>query len=91
MSAWVAPPYLGSYSGDDHVECYRFPLTSCPGHLEILKRRSLSYRDLPLRIAEFGLVHRFELSGALHGLFRLRQRGLFLLTELLEPSGLRIG
>ena len=46
---------------------------SCPGHLEIIKRRQLSHRDLPLRVAEFGLVHRREPSGALHGLFRLRQ------------------
>jgi threonyl-tRNA synthetase len=46
---------------------------SCPGHLEIVRRRTLSYRDLPLRIAELGLVHRREPSGALHGLFRLRQ------------------
>ncbi len=46
---------------------------SCPGHLELAKRMSLSYRDLPLRIAELGLVHRNELSGVLFGLFRLRQ------------------
>ncbi|MGC4086351.1 MAG: threonine--tRNA ligase [Polyangiaceae bacterium] len=46
---------------------------SCPGHLEIFRRRAASYRDLPLRYAEFGLVHRSEPSGTLHGLFRLRQ------------------
>ncbi|HVY28612.1 MAG TPA: threonine--tRNA ligase [Polyangiaceae bacterium] len=46
---------------------------SCPGHLEILRRRSPSYRELPLRYSEFGLVHRNEPSGTLHGLFRLRQ------------------
>jgi threonyl-tRNA synthetase len=46
---------------------------SCPGHLEIFRRRAASYRDLPLRYAEFGLVHRNEPSGTLHGLFRLRQ------------------
>lgn len=46
---------------------------SCPGHLELARRMSLSYRDLPFRIAELGLVHRNELSGSLHGLFRLRQ------------------
>jgi threonyl-tRNA synthetase len=46
---------------------------SCPGHLEILKRRVASYRDLPLRYSELGLVHRNEPSGTLHGLFRLRQ------------------
>lgn len=46
---------------------------SCPGHLEILRRRAPSYRELPLRYSEFGLVHRNEPSGTLHGLFRLRQ------------------
>ena len=46
---------------------------SCPGHLEILRRRAPSYRELPLRYAELGLVHRSEPSGTLHGLFRLRQ------------------
>lgn len=46
---------------------------SCPGHLEILRRRAPSYRELPLRYSELGLVHRNEPSGTLHGLFRLRQ------------------
>lgn len=46
---------------------------SCPGHIQILARRVLSYRDLPVRYAEFGLVHRDEQRGALHGLMRLRQ------------------
>jgi threonyl-tRNA synthetase len=46
---------------------------SCPGHLQIVQHAHLSYRDLPLRLAELGLVHRNEPSGALHGLFRLRQ------------------
>ncbi len=46
---------------------------NCPGHLQILKKRSLSHRDLPLRLSEFGIVHRDEPSGVLHGLLRLRQ------------------
>ena len=46
---------------------------NCPGHLQIVKSRSLSFRDLPLRLAEFGIVHRDEPSGVLHGLLRLRQ------------------
>jgi threonyl-tRNA synthetase len=50
-----------------------FKPVSCPGHLEILRRRSTSYRDLPLRYSELGVVHRNEPSGTLHGLFRLRQ------------------
>jgi threonyl-tRNA synthetase len=46
---------------------------SCPGHLEIARRMALSYRDLPVRLAELGVCHRNEQSGALSGLFRLRQ------------------
>jgi threonyl-tRNA synthetase len=46
---------------------------SCPGHIQILKSKRISYRDLPIRMAEFGVVHRDEQKGALHGLLRLRQ------------------
>ena len=46
---------------------------SCPGHVQLVKRMAPSYRDLPLRLAEMGVVHRDEQGGALHGLFRLRQ------------------
>jgi len=46
---------------------------SCPGHIQIVQRMAPSWRDLPLRLAEFGLVHRDEPDGALHGLMRLRQ------------------
>ena len=45
---------------------------NCPGAVEIYKQGLKSYRDLPLRMAEFGKVHRFEPSGALHGLMRVR-------------------
>ena len=58
---------------DDGKEPVALKPVSCPGHLEIVARRSLSHRDLPVRLSEFGLVHRREPSGALHGLFRLRQ------------------
>jgi threonyl-tRNA synthetase len=46
---------------------------SCPAHLQIARQRSLSWRDLPYRLGELGLVHRDERSGSLHGLFRLKQ------------------
>lgn len=46
---------------------------SCPGHIELVKRMAPSHRALPLRLGEFGLCHRREPSGALHGLFRLFQ------------------
>jgi threonyl-tRNA synthetase len=45
---------------------------NCPGHVQIFKHGLKSYRDLPLRLAEFGSVHRYEPSGALHGLLRVR-------------------
>jgi threonyl-tRNA synthetase len=45
---------------------------NCPGGILVYKRRIYSYRDLPLRMGELGLVHRHELSGALHGLMRVR-------------------
>lgn len=46
---------------------------SCPGHMELVRRLGPLWGELPVRLAEFGLVHRDEPSGALHGLFRLRQ------------------
>ena len=45
---------------------------NCPGHIQIFKNGLKSYRDLPLKIAEFGLVHRYEPSGAIHGIMRVR-------------------
>lgn len=45
---------------------------NCPGHMLLYKNKQHSYKDLPLRLAEFGQVHRYEFSGALNGLFRVR-------------------
>ena len=45
---------------------------NCPGQVQIFRQGLKSYRDLPLRMAEFGCCHRFEPSGALHGLMRVR-------------------
>lgn len=45
---------------------------NCPGAILIFKNRPRSYRELPLRLSEFGIDHRYELSGVLHGLFRVR-------------------
>ncbi|WP_044640851.1 threonine--tRNA ligase [Risungbinella massiliensis] len=45
---------------------------NCPGHMLVFKNELRSYRDLPMRLAEFGQVHRHELSGALNGMFRVR-------------------
>jgi threonyl-tRNA synthetase len=55
---------------DDRV--FAIKPMNCPGHIQIFKNGLKSYRDLPLKIAEFGKVHRFEPSGALHGLMRVR-------------------
>ncbi len=51
---------------------YRIKPMNCPGHILIYKSRPRSYRDLPLRLAEFGTVYRYERSGTLLGLFRVR-------------------
>jgi threonyl-tRNA synthetase len=70
--------HLDNYSqnmfGPLEVEEQRFRLKpmNCPGHILIYKSRLRSYRDLPLRFSEFGTVYRFERSGVLHGLTRVR-------------------
>jgi threonyl-tRNA synthetase len=46
---------------------------SCPCHIQIFRQGMRSYRELPLRMAEFGCCHRYEPSGALHGIMRVRQ------------------
>ena len=53
-------------------EDYAIKPMNCPGGMLVYKSEPHSYRDLPLRMAELGLVHRHEMSGALHGLFRVR-------------------
>jgi len=55
---------------DDRVYCCK-PM-NCPGHVQIFKNGLKSYRELPYKIAEFGKVHRYEPSGALHGMMRVR-------------------
>jgi threonyl-tRNA synthetase len=79
-SLWVASGHMEKYremmflteqrSDDERV--YTIKPMNCPGHIQIFKNGLKSYRDLPLKIAEFGKVHRFEPSGALHGLMRVR-------------------
>ncbi len=55
---------------NEHI--YALKPMNCPGHVQIFKHGLKSYRDLPIRLAEFGLVHRYEPSGSLHGLMRVR-------------------
>ena len=60
--------YVTKIDGED----YAIKPMNCPGGMLVYKRKIHSYRDLPERVAELGLVHRHELSGALHGLMRVR-------------------
>ncbi|HMB74053.1 MAG TPA: threonine--tRNA ligase [Gammaproteobacteria bacterium] len=59
-----------SKTEDDRV--FAIKPMNCPGHVQVFRNALRSYRDLPLRLAEFGKVHRYEPSGALHGLMRVR-------------------
>src|SRR5262245_36468250 len=72
---WFRENMFAAQSAGDEAEDKRWfaikPM-NCPGHVQIFKHGLKSYRDLPIRLAEFGLVHRYEPSGALHGLLRVR-------------------
>ncbi|MGO6731528.1 threonine--tRNA ligase [Rhizobium ruizarguesonis] len=82
-SLWETSGHWGWYrdnmfkvtvAGDDTDDDRVFALKpmNCPGHIQIFKHGLKSYRELPIRLAEFGNVHRYEPSGALHGLMRVR-------------------
>jgi threonyl-tRNA synthetase len=82
-SLWETSGHWGWYrdnmfkvtvAGDDTDDDRVFALKpmNCPGHIQIFKHGLKSYRELPIRMAEFGTVHRYEPSGALHGLMRVR-------------------
>jgi threonyl-tRNA synthetase len=79
-SLWVASGHMEKFremmflteKREDDERVYTIKPMNCPGHVQIFKNGLKSYRDLPLKIAEFGKVHRFEPSGALHGLLRVR-------------------
>jgi threonyl-tRNA synthetase len=77
---WVTTGHIPTYNDmmfltakrEEDERVYAIKPMNCPGHIQIFKNGLKSYRDLPLKIAEFGKVHRFEPSGALHGLLRVR-------------------
>src|SRR5712672_3702793 len=77
---WVTTGHMQAYGDlmfltekrEDDERVYAIKPMNCPGHVQIFKNGLKSYRDLPLKLAEFGKVHRFEPSGALHGLMRVR-------------------
>ena len=84
--AWITSGHYDNYKenmyftqideGDENnpkVSEYGIKPMNCVGHIEIFKNDLVSYKDLPLKFFEYGVVHRHELSGALHGLFRVRE------------------
>src|SRR5215212_4374971 len=72
---WFRENMFAAQSAGDEAEDKRWfaikPM-NCPGHVQIFKHGLKSYRELPIRYAEFGVVHRYEPSGAMHGLLRVR-------------------
>src|SRR4051812_21298170 len=79
-SLWVASGHMATFrenmflteKREDEERVYVVKPMNCPGHIQIFKNGLKSYRDLPYKLGEFGKVHRFEPSGALHGLMRVR-------------------
>jgi threonyl-tRNA synthetase len=79
-SLWETTGHIPTYSDmifltqkrEEDERVYAVKPMNCPGHVQIFKNGLRSYRELPVKIAEFGKVHRFEPSGALHGLMRVR-------------------
>jgi threonyl-tRNA synthetase len=70
---------------------YAIKPMNCPGHIQLFNQGLKSYRDLPLRLAEFGVVHRYEPSGTLHGLMRARRftqddAHIFCTEDQLQPE-----
>ncbi len=105
-SLWETSGHWGWYrdamfkvtvAGDDTDDDRVFALKpmNCPGHVQIFKHGLKSYRELPVKLAEFGNVHRYEPSGALHGLMRVRgftqdDAHIFCTEEQLAAECLRI-
>lgn len=77
-SLWEASGHWESFgehmftTATEDGRTYAIKPMNCPGHVQIFKQGITSYRDLPRRLSEFGKVHRYEPSGALHGLLRVR-------------------
>ena len=79
-SLWVASGHMATFRDgmflvqprEEDERTFVIKPMNCPGHIQIFKNGLKSYRDLPFKLAEFGKVHRFEPSGALHGLMRVR-------------------
>ena len=78
LSLWEKSGHLETFgeniytSETEDGRVYAIKPMNCPGHVQVFKQGITSYRDLPYRLAEFGKVHRYEPSGALHGMLRVR-------------------
>src|ERR1700704_1149910 len=78
VSLWQQSGHLEKFGENMYLtqtpdkRLYAIKPMNCPGHVQIFKHGLRSYRELPVRLAEFGKVHRYEPSGALHGLMRVR-------------------
>ena len=97
LDLWKTSGHTGFYRdnmfGPMEVEKadYQFKPMNCPGHILIYKSQLRSYRDLPMRLAELGTVYRYERSGVLHGLLRVRgftqdDAHIFCTTEQIESE-----
>ena len=90
---WYRENMFATETVDDRV--FAIKPMNCPGHVQIFKHGLRSYRELPVKLAEFGNVHRYEPSGALHGLMRVRgftqdDAHVFCTEEQLAAECLRI-
>ena len=91
--AMFAATSAGEETEDEQV--FALKPMNCPGHVQLFKHGLRSYRELPMRLAEFGNVHRYEPSGALHGLMRVRgftqdDAHIFCTPEQMEDECLKI-
>jgi threonyl-tRNA synthetase len=102
-SLWVASGHMATFREsmfltqprEDDERVFVVKPMNCPGHIQIFKNGLKSYRDLPFKLAEFGKVHRFEPSGALHGLLRVRaftqdDAHIFITEEQIAEESLKV-
>jgi threonyl-tRNA synthetase len=100
---WVASGHMATFrdsmfltqAREDDERVFVVKPMNCPGHIQIFKNGLKSYRDLPFKLAEFGKVHRFEPSGALHGLLRVRaftqdDAHIFITEEQIAEESLKV-
>lgn len=100
VSLWQASGHLEKFGESMFLtktpdeRLYAIKPMNCPGHVQIFKHGLRSYRDLPLRFAEYGKLHRYEPSGSLHGLMRVRaftqdDAHIFCMAEQVKDESVR--